>query len=83
MFHAKNHSIFPEFASYDFGHSLEMNLTLFPSMSKCVKFTVIFHCGGAKTSQMQFLLAGYKSGKEGEVMVPLTASIRPPHASEV
>ena len=32
---------------------------------------------------MQFLLAGYKSGKEGEVMVPLTASIKPPHASRL
>ena len=29
------------------------------------------------------LLAGYSSGKEGDVIVPLEASILPPHASEV
>ena len=51
-------------------------------MSKCVKLTVIFHCGGATTSQMQFLFAGYKSGKEGDTMVPLEASVKPPQASE-
>ena len=50
-------------------------------MSKWVKLTVIFHCGGASTSQIQFLLAGYSSGKDGEVIVPLTASINPPQAS--
>ena len=29
------------------------------------------------------LLAGYSSGKEGDVIVPLEASILPPHASTV
>ena len=29
------------------------------------------------------LLAGYSSGKEGDVIVPLEASILPPHASKV
>ena len=43
---------------------------------------MIRHCGGAKISQIQFLLAGYKSGNEGDVMVPLDVSISPPHASE-
>ena len=31
---------------------------------------------------MQFLLAGYRSGNDGDVMVPLEASIKPPQASE-
>ena len=61
---------------------MSLSHTLFPSMSKCVKLTVIRHCGGAKISQIQFLLAGYKSGNEGDVMVPLDVSISPPHASE-
>ena len=51
-------------------------------MSKCVKLTVIRHCGGAKISQIQFLLAGYKSGNEGDVIVPFDVSISPPQASE-
>ena len=51
-------------------------------MSKWVKLTVILHCGGATTSQMQFLLAGYKSGNDGDTIVPLEASVRPPQASE-
>lgn len=46
---------------------------LFPSRSKCVKFNVILCCGGATISQRQFLEGGYKSGKEGEVIVPLEA----------
>lgn len=66
-----------------FTHGRENSkLTLFPSTSKWVKFTVILHCGGARISQMQFLLAGYRSGKDGDVMVPLEASIKPPQASE-
>ena len=32
---------------------------------------------------MQFLLAGYKSGKDGETIVPLDASVRPPQASGI
>ena len=55
--------------------------TLLPSISKWVKLTVILHCGGARISQMQFLLAGYKSGKDGELIVPFDASIMPPQAS--
>ena len=47
-----------------------------------MKLTVIRHCGGAKISQIQFLLAGYKSGNEGDVIVPFDVSISPPHASE-
>ena len=31
---------------------------------------------------MQFLLAGYKSGNDGEVIVPFDVSISPPQASE-
>ena len=56
--------------------------TLLPSMSKCVKLTVILHCGGASISQMQFLFAGYKSGNDGDVIVPFEVSIRPPQASK-
>ena len=63
-------------------HGWVGKLTLFPSTSKWVKLTVILHCGGANISQMQFLLAGYRSGNEGDVMVPLEASIKPPQASE-
>ena len=37
--------------------------------------------GGAISSQMQRLLRGYRSGNEGEVMVPFSASIVPPQAS--
>jgi len=42
---------------------------------------VIRYCGGAKISQMQCLFDGYKSGKDGLVMVPLGESINPPQAS--
>lgn len=58
-----------------------IKLTLFPSKSKAVKLRVIRKPAGAVISQMQFLLGGYRSGKEGLVRVPLLASIRPPQAS--
>lgn len=61
----------------------QLKLTLFPSMSKWVKLTVILHCGGARISHMQFLLAGYSSGNEGEEMVPFGSSNRPPQASSL
>ena len=41
-----------------FAINIIVELTLLPSISKWVKLTVIFHCGGAKTSQMQFLFGG-------------------------
>merc|ERR1719430_2620240 len=41
---------------------------------------VILHCGGAMISQMQFLLLGEMSGKDGLVIVPFAVSIIPPHA---
>ena len=58
-------------------------LTLLPSISKCVKLTVILHWGGARISQMQFLFAGYRSGNDGDVIVPFEVSISPPHASKI
>jgi len=59
-----------------------LKLTLFPSISKWVKFKVIFHWGGARISQMQFLFAGYNSGNDGEEMEPFENSNCPPQASE-
>jgi len=57
-------------------------LTLFPSRSKWVKFSVILNWTGAIISHMQLLFPGYRSGNEGLVIVPLVASIIPPQASE-
>ena len=31
---------------------------------------------------MQFLFAGYRSGNDGDVIVPFEVSISPPHASK-
>ena len=47
-----------------------------------MKLRVILYWGGASISQMQFLLIGYRSGKLGDVILPLLDSIWPPHASE-
>ena len=32
---------------------------------------------------MQFLFAGYRSGNDGDVIVPFEVSISPPHASKI
>jgi len=58
-------------------------LTLFPSRSKCVKLNVMRYCAGATICQTQFLFDGYSSGNDGLWMVPLAASMCPPHASVV
>ena len=51
------------------------SLTLFPSRSKCVKFSVILYCSGAAICHTQFLLGGYSSGNDGLCKVPLAWSI--------
>lgn len=45
--------------------------TLLPSMSKWEKLRVMRYWSGATICQTQFLLGGYRSGKEGLCMVPL------------
>ena len=63
-------------------NKLPLLLTLLPSMSKWEKLRVMRYWSGATICHTQFLLGGYRSGKEGLWMVPAAWSMYPPQASE-